>query len=389
MVTVKVNGKAYGGWKNVNISKSVESICGTFSLDVVNSWADEQSIPQIKAGDLVEVYLINRKGEELRTLTGYVDVETPGFNNNGSFLNISGRDITCDLVDCTLESSYERRELNPVELIKMLIEPFQVKVDGELKPQVIDDIPNSKSLQDYTLVTSLDSKISDEIKKITSVNGFLAYTTANGHLRLTNTSEAITEIFLAEGVNIISASRTYNLSQIHSKIEVFSQINDNDGGTESSNSANEEAGNPDENPKKNANNIALNEFLRYRPLNVVLSESGSEVKTISRVEWIKRVNNAKSREINLEVEGWDTDDGDLYSVNSQITCYAPSIGIDDSLDFIVKQVDFSMSESSGKRTKLKLVHKDAYNVNGDITLLNETNKKTSGVTNSATKANEA
>jgi prophage tail gpP-like protein len=356
MIEVKVNGKKYGGWKSSEISKSVENLCGTFSMTVHNSWAEANESPEIKAGDYVNIVITNTKKEEIQMMAGYVDIETTGFNNSGTFLSISGRDITCDLIDCSVEDLFEMRNLGPIEIIRKLateddIEKFYITVTTSLSDS--DFTPYPQNLINY------DAKIADVIKKISSHYGFLVYTNEYGELVVENASKLGDTIpFFTEGKNLISASRQYDFSKNYKTIKVVSQDIDLGGTIPTKN--------PEENENLNRDGVFTDEsFSRYRPLNVVHSEGTDGLTPKIKAEWIKRSIQAKSSEIRLEVQGWEDEEGGLYKINTQVACNIPSLGISTSDAYMIKELTMSVSED-GKKTKLVVIHEDAYNENSNI-----------------------
>lgn len=353
-IEVSVNGKRYSGWTSCDVSKSIENLCGTFSLSTQNSWADDNEIPRIKAGDLVAISLpTDEKNVSYPIMFGYVDVEVPGFNNNGTFLNISGRDITCDLADCCLEDVSELKDLGPVDLIRKLA------TEGELDKFNISVVSNlKKGYESYKQnEISKDSKISDIIRKVSSHYGFLVYTNEFGELVLEDASvigESVPTI--EEGLNVISASRRYDLSQDYSKIKVLSQDIDK---PKDKNEDKNEDGNKD-------GEFVDKKFPRYRPLNIVHTDGTSGITPTERASWIKKTIQAKATEITVEMQGWKDHKGVPYRLNNQVACDLPSLGISVVDEFMIKEISFMMSESGGERTKMTLVHANAYNENGQL-----------------------
>ena len=352
-IEVKVNGQAYSGWTSCDVSKSIEDLCGTFSLSTQNSWADANDTPRIKAGDLVSISMVNDKKEEYPVMFGYVDIEVPGFNNNGTFLNISGRDTTCDLVDCTLEDTFEMQGLLPVDIIKKLA------TEGDITKFAIEVISNlTKEYAPYKQnEINIDSKIAEVIKKVSSHYGFLVYTNEFGELVLEDASvigESVPTI--EEGLNVISASRKYDLSRDYSKIRIVSQ--DVERPSDTNPSKNEDLNKSGEFVDKN--------FPRYRPLNIVHTEGTSGTVPTDRASWIKKTIQANAMEISVEMQGWTDSKGIVYKLNNQVACDLPSLGISVVDEYMIKDISFTMSESGGERTKLVLVHANAYNEKGRL-----------------------
>ena len=40
-VRLIVNGVRYGGWKDIRVTRSIESIAGSFALEVTDRWAEQ------------------------------------------------------------------------------------------------------------------------------------------------------------------------------------------------------------------------------------------------------------------------------------------------------------------------------------------------------------
>ena len=63
-----VNGKKYGGWKSVRVTRSIESIAGSFELDVSDRWAGQGEIWPIYEEDACRVEI-----DGTTVIDGYVD----------------------------------------------------------------------------------------------------------------------------------------------------------------------------------------------------------------------------------------------------------------------------------------------------------------------------
>ena len=94
-VRLEVDGKLYGGWKDIEISRSLEQCAGTFRLSVTDRWPQQSQSRQVPAGASCRV-LVNGAP----VITGYVDDVEVSYDANAHTYSVTGRDKTADLVDC-------------------------------------------------------------------------------------------------------------------------------------------------------------------------------------------------------------------------------------------------------------------------------------------------
>src|SRR5690349_1985971 len=96
-VFLVVSGKRYGGWKSIRVTRSIESFCGSFSLDVSDRWRGDETPWPIAEGDACRVEI----GAEV-VIDGYVDQRELGGDATTRTLSYTGRDRAADLVDCSI-----------------------------------------------------------------------------------------------------------------------------------------------------------------------------------------------------------------------------------------------------------------------------------------------
>ena len=124
---VFLNGKKFTNWEKVIINRSIDSICGSFSISAVYDYGTQTTAESpFELSGLVEIFTSKQDGKEptsnqastlpststllvsnedsTKIMTGYIDVVDTTIGEEGLNVEVSGRDITCDLVDCTIES---------------------------------------------------------------------------------------------------------------------------------------------------------------------------------------------------------------------------------------------------------------------------------------------
>ncbi len=95
IVTLKVGGNLHSGWKEVEIFRSIETLAGGFALTMSDVDPALQKIVQVSPGAACELLVDNET-----VITGYIDESGPEFDAETHEVKVTGRDKTCDLVDC-------------------------------------------------------------------------------------------------------------------------------------------------------------------------------------------------------------------------------------------------------------------------------------------------
>ena len=111
-IQIEVNGIRYTGWESVSVTKTIETLCGSFEFD--GSFTKGKTFP-VKVNDECKIYV-----NDTAVITGYVDTLKVSIDASTHRLSISGRDRTCDLVDNTLSPAIPLPKLPAT--VKQIIE---------------------------------------------------------------------------------------------------------------------------------------------------------------------------------------------------------------------------------------------------------------------------
>lgn len=136
-VLVRANGEALDWWTDVEITRDLSEICGSFLLGVHDIRRARDTIrgplprvlPRaIDAGAPVQILIDN----EL-VLDGYIDEVKLAFAANDMKASVAGRDRAGDLVDCaaTVDGPTEYRDLPLEEIVRRICAPFGISVRAE------------------------------------------------------------------------------------------------------------------------------------------------------------------------------------------------------------------------------------------------------------------
>ena len=104
-VKLLVNGRAYGGWKGIQITRTIESIAGSFSLTASDRWANQEIPWPIEEEDRCAVTI-----NDEAVIDGFVDKRTIMIDAANRTLRYSGRDRAGALVDnSALAATFKRK----------------------------------------------------------------------------------------------------------------------------------------------------------------------------------------------------------------------------------------------------------------------------------------
>lgn len=328
-ISLLVDGRRYFGWKTVRITRSIESLSGSFSLDALDRWGSLRESWPILEEDQCQVQVSGTN-----VITGYVDKRSLSISSESRTLNFSGRDKAAALVDCSaIPSAWSFRTLTLLEFSAMLAQPFGVRVS--VQPGLRLDVQK--------FVVSPGETVYESIHRGATAIGVLLVSDGNGGIRITRSgSERASS--LVEGQNVLSASVEYDGSERFRRYVLSTQSAATDESFGQSTRVKAEAFDPG---VRRSDRVLL-----IRP-----DRGYSVAEGRRRADWEARVRAAKADQISVTVQGWTQTDGNLWPVNAICSVRVPSIGVIG--DLLISQVEYSIS-SGGQITTISLVRPDAF-----------------------------
>jgi len=334
-VALRVGGMDYGGWKSARVTRGIESVSGSFELSVSDRWSGEDlSQRSIVEGDECTVLV----GGQV-VITGYVDRRRVSFGPQEHALDVSGRDRTGDLVDCSaILKTWEFFNVDVLKFAQRIAAPFGVGVT--LQSGLVLPTPPPK--------LSIDPGDSafEAIERACRTAALLAVADGRGGLLLTRTGSGRTHTALEEGKNLLSGSVEYDESGRFHTITVRGQNTGTDvlsGET----AAAVQASAVDANVRRTAR------VLLVRPEGNVTPAHAKK-----RAEWETTVRAARAFTVTVTVQGWTQENGELWPVNALVPLRSPTLDVDSEL--LITQAVYSVDDSSGTTTQLTLRPPDAY-----------------------------
>jgi prophage tail gpP-like protein len=326
-----VGGFRYEGFKSIRVARSIESIAGSFALEVSDRWDGKEAPWPIAEEDECRVEI-----DGIVAIDGYVDKRSLSASATSRTLSYSGRDRAGALVDCSaILEHWTFRNMTLAEFARKIAEPFGVSVAVQAG-LVLPKIPK-------VVVTPGDTAF-DAIASAARGAGVLLVSDGAGGVLITRGGRG-RATSLVEGENILSASVDYDGAERFRFYVVYSQV----AGT-------------DELFGDAVNTRAVGRDLGVRRIGRVWMLRPSAALNVAdakrRADWEARIRAARAEKITVTVQGWKQPDGQLWPLNALTRVVAPRlIGVEG--DMLISQVEHALSEQ-GSVTQLSLVRPDAF-----------------------------
>lgn len=297
-VTLTIGGERHDGWTSVDVTRSIDTMCSSFRLDLTTHWADRPTPFKLEAGAACSVQVA---GETL--ITGYIDTVSPRIDEQTRGISLAGRDRTADLIDCSaIASPGSWRDTSIEAIASQLAKPFGVTV--------VAKAPTGPKLRRFAIQQG--ETVQAAIERLCRFAGLLAVSTSTGSLALIVPSAAAPVVTLKEGGNILAASADHDVSGRFSRYVVKGQSAGDDHAN----------GKTVSQPRGEAFDPAVR---RYRPLLVIAEEQTTLANAGMRARWEATSRAGRAQSAIVTVQGWRNDAGGLFAPNTIATVDSPSL----------------------------------------------------------------
>lgn len=369
LLTLKVGGQIFGGWKSVNIRTGIEQIAGIFELAVTERWPEQPTDWSIPPGERCEVLI----GDDT-VITGYVDSVAVTYDANSHEIKVVGRDAAGDLVDCSAESTAFSK-LNFLQIAEKLCKPFGITVfdetargkkltTKETKAGKQGNMPKSPRVGSSLPKAAVQNgeSVYKTLEKLARSEGVLLVSDGEGGLVITRAGiggDAGT--VLEFGKNILRASFEHSHANLFSEITVKGQVAAADaalydlGRSQCTGKVARKVA-----PSTKASN---SQITRHRPLIIVAESQADSKRCKHRAEWEASNREAKARRVSVSVQGWRQDDGTLWRINQRVLIVCPWMRLDEWL--LIAAVNYKLDEG-GTVAELTLTSDKAFELLPEI-----------------------
>ncbi len=331
-IRLLVGGKAYGGWKSIRVTRSIESLAGSFELEASDRWGGQDQAWPIAEEDPCRVEVDGQV-----VVDGFVDKRGISLSADSRALRYSGRDRAAALVDCSaVLDKWTFRNASVFAVARAVAEPFGIKVS--MQPGIQFPKPPAK------LVVSPGDTGFQVIERAAQPAGVLVVSDGTGGILITRAGKGRASP-LVQGQNIKSAEVDYDSTAKFRRYFVVTQVAGTDDASGGATRIRAEA--VDEGVRR------TERVLLVRPESGVTAEYAKR-----RADWEARVRAARSETVVIGVLGWRQSNGRLWAPNELTHVEAPALGVSGNL--LVSQVDYGIDDSGGETTRIRLVRPDAF-----------------------------
>jgi prophage tail gpP-like protein len=337
-VGLKVAGKEYLGWKTISITQGIRAVAGAFELSINEKWATQAKPWPILEEDECQVSI-----DGVTVITGFVDRRTVSYDADSHTLTVAGRDKAAAMVDCSAmltkngKAEWEFAGVPLLTLAKRLAEPYGILVALQANLELPTPPPKFS-------VEPGDSSF-DVLERACRHAGVLAISDGDGGVELMRPGIDRCQTALVEGVNIKSASGTFDGSARFRRYVVLATRPGTDQFFGEALVSKGEA--TDENVRR------AERVLLIRGENAL-----TKAQAAQRAGWEAKVRASRADAVTITVQGWTQGDRSLWPVNALVPLRSPFLGINGSM--LVSEVTRTISAESGTLTALSLERPDAY-----------------------------
>jgi prophage tail gpP-like protein len=331
-VTLLVGGRRYGGWKSVRVTRSIESLAGSFALDVSDRWGEQSEPWPITEQDPCRVEI-----DGTVVIDGYIRTRRLSASATARSLSYTGRDRAADLVDCSaVLSSYTFRNLTIADFAAELARPFNVRVTVQ---------PGLTLARRSKIMVQPGDKAYEAIAREVAEAGVLLVSDAAGGIVITRAGPgAARAASLVEGQNVLAADVEYDGSDRYHRYVVATQVAGTDEAFGDATRVHAEA---------------IDEGVREARVLLIRPDRGYDVAAARRrADWEARIRAARATTVTITVLGWTQPNGTLWPLNALCRVRCPRT-IDIDGDALISQVDHTISDA-GQVSQLRLVRPDAF-----------------------------
>lgn len=327
-IRLEVAGKLYGGWTSIEIRRGIEQCAGTFNFDLTDRWPGQNEMRLIRAGSPCRVLIDSEP-----VITGYVDDVEIAWTATTHSYRVSGRDKTCDLVDCCPPSTQIKSASLPV-LARRWAGLFGI--DVLVEAECAKPVPSFKTDEGDTCF--------DMLEKLARANAVMLTSDEHGRLVITRAGTKKMSAAIDLGGNLLSFSMQSSVKDRFSEITVKGQS----GASQGWNSA----------PCAQGKGIARDKGVsRYRPLTLV-AEQEEYGSAQTRAQHEVNIRYGKGHSGQATVCGWYAKPGELWRPNRLVDV---TLAKNMVATWLISEVTWRMNES-GLITEMRLHPREAFDL---------------------------
>lgn len=328
---LKIDGVYYGGWKTARVMRSIEQLAGTFDLEVTDRWPSEPAASPIRPGEACQLFLDGQP-----VITGYVDMVIHDFDAVKHTIRVTGRDKTCDLVDCSaVYKSGQWSNVKIDQLARDLLKPYDINIVVEAD---VGSAFSSFNIQE-------GESVFECLDRAARMKALLLTSNPLGDLVITRAGQRRMLYGLVEGENIKAGRGEFSWKDRHSVYTAKGQGR---------------LGADGDSMHASPTATVKDEIItRHRPLIVLAESHGHNASLRDRVEWERNVRRGRSARGSITVQGWVSPAGDVWQPNTLLPVTSSLMWLDES-EMLIVGCTWTLDGNNGTLTELAIAKPEAF-----------------------------
>lgn len=346
LAEIAVGSERYADWESMSVTRSGQDLFSRFMFTAASpiesgaSWAGKK----LAIGDDCQIYLAGRQ-----VINGKIRTRQPAYDHLNHGLQVAGSSLSAGIARATVEAKpgeYKKATLS--QIANSVLKPFKVKFSLKGDTEGADKPFERVNVQVGETVFAL-------IDRLCRMRNIYLFDDKDGNIigyRLGKGAKPIAD--LEEGRNIKAASAILNYEGAFSKIEAKGQNTGND----------ERFGDQSRDVSATVTNSAIKD---HAPLVIMAEMPGDQQEMRMRAQRENGENIATQINVNIVVQGWHHDDGQLWieKVGDVVSVYSPMLFTNDRMTLAIQEVT-SAQGPQGTITTLGLVLPERFNGGGQV-----------------------
>ncbi|OGC76299.1 hypothetical protein A2619_05790 [candidate division WWE3 bacterium RIFOXYD1_FULL_39_9] len=335
-IILKVNGKEFSGWKELEINQSLDQLASSFAFSYTEKYPNQFDSFDFTMGEEAVVEI-----NGTRLITGYVEEIDKNYDSSNHVLQIRGRDKLGDLVDCSYYQEGKSGEwLNQTveTLVKNLVAPFGISV-------VVDETVRSTANERHSFKIKEGDTVADSLSRLMRLYAFLPVSYGDGKLTMTRAASNRKAVNAIESGKNVLAGNSYQ-----SNTERFSKYIVKGSNT----------GDPFHELETyiGPSRYAVDPIIsRSRPIVIIHEDKSDKANCQNRADWESMVRAGKSRSYKYVINDWLQKDGTPWPLNATYSVVDSINKVNGS--FLSSSIIFRLG-GWGKITEITLVDEKTY-----------------------------
>lgn len=346
-VSLVIGSVAWSGFSAIRVTRGIERMPSDFSVSLTELYPGAADKIDIQPGTSVVLKI----GSDT-VITGWIDRYMPSIDAGSHTIDITGRGLCQDIVDCSaIFLGQQIMQSDALGIARQVCKPF--------------NIPVTTLVTDLRPVYQFNSVLTETayaiIERVTRYSGVVAYEGTDGSLilaRVPDTNKPLGSQEMAsgfaQGVNVQSARGMRSMDQRFSLVQVIITANP------------DWQNNPAEQPAgpSTANTLFTAEdktVPRYRPHLIVSEQCDSVLATAQqRANWEIARRYGRSQAVSLTCDSWRDSAGTLWAINTLATVDIPDLKISNK-KWLITEVTFTKDVQRGTVADITLMPPEGFN----------------------------